>query len=256
MPHPDLMNPDEAKERYIPEIDGSITFLNKELGLVKKDFESIAAEGDESIYNDYKFRSGIIMLYARWEGMVKSLWEICISYINATTQEGTKLNPSFHPLAFYSLSKSQAGTIKSLKMRIEELGSVKSHLSFVDSIYENFNFKKIDQKSISQSISSSNLNWKQFELFNSTLGIPMETYRPIGPPNITNWEEDINQLVEIRNIFAHGSLSESPIELDTSEKLIETVREVIERFKTEIQNIIENDLHQLGENLQITEADS
>ncbi len=181
-----------------------LTHLKSQLGRARRDHEK-----------QIMLRVAICFLYAHWEGFIKQAATAYLSFVATRGRRLRDLTPNFVALGLRGLITS-AGASNSPILHTELVSSLISGLG------ENANLHWSSAVN-----AGSNLNSKVLSEILCLLGLDSTEYLSSGPL--------IDQrLLRNRNSIAHGERGE--IEPADYEFLQERVVQVIERFRTDIEN--------------------
>ena len=143
-------------------IDNELAWRKKELTSIKIDVESSEKKGKSE--QSRAIRSGIIMLYAHWEGAVKSIAEYYLIYVAGLNLKYGELKNNFLAIE-----------IKHLLDEFKDTKKASIHNNLIDTIYakkeENSN---IPYKNIIKAY--SNLTMEIFREITATIGIDNDPY--------------------------------------------------------------------------------
>ncbi len=200
-----------TKENFIDEMDNEIAWRKKELSYLKGNVKS------NSPYFKTHLRTGIVLLYAHWEGFVKNACELYLTYV------------------------------KSLRLRYEELGENLIALSLKVSLTEfeqtnkstvhcqvvNFLLNKMNERANvpSENVikTGSNLNSNILREILTTVGLDYSAYE------LKNNLID-TVLLKNRNSIAHGEYIELD-EVDFNELHTEIVS-MMDDIKNKLSNMV------------------
>lgn len=170
-----------SKEEFQTRISGDLAWRKKELTLIKS--RVVLAKGKKT---DTEIRSGIVMLYAHWEGYIKYCAECYLSYVKFLKLKYSELAPNLLAL--------------SIKSELNELQNCLDHPRNIQII--NFIMNDLDQRAawdLSNAIDTkSNLNSKVLQNILSVLGVPYKDFELKA--NLID-----EQLLKNRNTIAHGN---------------------------------------------------
>ena len=193
--------------------------LNADLSWRKRELTSVLNNVNTSSAKtqQYFLRSGILLLYAHWEGFIKNSCEAYLNFVKFQKLRLNQLEDSFLAIA--------------LKQKLAEFENTKKstiHAQFIKFIRTNLNQdSKINDDIVISTM--SNLNSKVLEQILVTLGID---YSPFElKQNLID-----SQLLNYRNNIAHGEY----LIMDLPEyKIIhDEVLRMINQIKTEIENSV------------------
>lgn len=158
-------------------------------------------------------RFSVPILYAHWEGFVKTATEIYLQFVSKKFLKHNELKPQFIAL---SLSKKFA------RLEIKNLEEKARTVEFLIKEFKN----KSDILTTNVIQTKSNLKYSIFQEILFITGIDESKF--------LQYKSLINDLVDTRNNIAHGEYLK--VNFDTFKLLYEQVQEVMEALKTEIEN--------------------
>lgn len=160
-------------------------------------------------------RASIPILYSHWEGFVKAAAEAYLNFVNNQELTYQELDTCF--------------IIFGVKKRINELIEAKSPRVTIEAL--NFLLKEMESKAIlqlGQAINTeSNLTSKVLDKIALSIGLSVEKYEAKA-----QWID--NELVNTRNGIAHGE--NRRLDFETFKDFRDKVMELLEWFKTDIEN--------------------
>lgn len=162
-------------------------------------------------------RAGIPLLYAHWEGFVKSSSKAYLEFVLSQRHKFNELKPCFTAHGF---KKELNLLIKSNKQQV----NIKSIGFIISNLSQRANF---DPDSCITT--KSNLNYELFENILFATGIEKEKYET------KNNFIDIT-LLKRRNSIAHGEFLD--VDLNDFFEICEEVTNLLRSFKTDIENSI------------------
>lgn len=203
--------------------------IDVELAWRKKELTSIKIDVDESEKKGQSEQSkaiiiGIIMLYAHWEGAIKSVAEFYLAYVSGLHLKYCDLKNNFLAIA--------------MKSDINKFGETKKasvHKKFIDDIY----LKKDEESQIPYKNvikTDSNLKMEVFKEIAATIGID-------DTPYILKKMLIDQRLLGNRNKIAHGERFEALDGVSTVSDYLElhmTVLELIDQFASNIKEAANN----------------
>lgn len=199
-----------TKEQLCDLISGDLGWRKKELTTLLNEVKTAKSKRLPTA-----LRSGIVLLYAHWEGFIKFAAE---SYLNFVQYRKLKLNEL--DTCFLSVA------IKQKIKQFEDTSKATSHVQFVD-----FLFNKLDERAkinTSDVIkTNSNLNYSTLRELLTTIGIDCTQFEL--KENLID-----SQLLNYRNSIAHGQ----ELLLDSDEYLV--IHDEIFKMLNEISNLIQN----------------
>ncbi|MCE8525569.1 hypothetical protein KBY23_09850 [Ruegeria pomeroyi] len=196
-------------------LDRELSWRIHELSFLKRQIMA-AKDIAESAY----IRAGISMLYAHWEGFIKTSASLYLEYVNFKRAKFSVAADTFAYLA--------------VKRDIDELSKTKDHV-FGLRIYRDIIRKVISDEPLFFSTdvdTGSNLNSKRFLSILSATGISESKYEPYF--NLID-----EALLARRNEIAHGQFL--PVERDSFLKTYDDVIMLMRWFKTDVENCASTD---------------
>lgn len=204
-------------------IDDEIAWRKKELISIKNDVRS--SENKDISEQSRLIRSGIAMLYAHWEGAIKSLAEYYLIYVSSLNLKYCELKNNFLAIDMKESLNKYAETKKA---------SV--HNKFINDLYEKQNqTSKIPCENIIKT--NSNLKMDILKEITETIGLDF------GPYELKKMLID-QRLLGNRNKIAHGerlARLEGIASISDFLELHEAVYELIEVFANNIKTAAENE---------------
>lgn len=208
-------------------IDDELAWRRKELTSIKVDVESYKMKGESE--QSRVIRAGITMLYAHWEGAIKSIAEYYLIYVAGLKLKYGELKNNFLAIAMkHSLNEFKDTKKASIHNKlIDEIYAKKEECSHIP-------FKNIIK-------TDSNLKMDIFKEIAATIGIdnsPFELRRPII---------DI-RLLGNRNKIAHGERLETLDGISNIYEYIElheTIAELIDKFAQTIKEAAKNEEYRI-----------
>lgn len=179
-------------EMFSDNLDNELGWRRQELLILKNKIPS-----NENIEQHALLRANYAMLYAHWEGFIKSVAESYINYVSLRKLTIVELKACFVARIIRSKGNNEKKIyqeIIKIKFILEEMNN-RVHLSDA----------KISTK--------FNLNFEILEDILAEIGLDVEDIQPIidykatsknNQINIKKIETEINSLVKIRNDVAHG----------------------------------------------------
>jgi len=195
--------------------------LHKDLSFRKKELTNLKFLIQKTREHEQKvlLRASFCILYAHWEGFVK---EAATAYLDFVSRQNIKQS---------SLSKGFLGVaLNTVLLDIKSSKKARDHHKLIDFFKESQNqtFRVIATNMIN---TNSNLNYSTFENILISLGIDSDYYET------KSVLIDI-KLLKTRNQIAHGE--QTPVEEQNYSELQTSVLELIESFKTDIENAVIN----------------
>ena len=208
-------------------IDNELAWRKKELTSIKVDVES--SETKEKSEQSRAIRSGIAMLYAHWEGAIKSIAEYYLIYVSGLNLKYGELKSNFLAIA-----------MKCSLNEFEDTKKASIHNKLIDDIYSKKNeFSKIPCKNIIKT--DSNLKMDIFKEITATIGIDDNPYM------LKKMLVD-NRLLGNRNKIAHGERIEMLDGISCVSDYIQlhiTIVELIDNFAQNIREAARNEDYKL-----------
>lgn len=199
-------------------IDNELSWRKKELTSIKVDVES--SNTKEKSEQSRAIRSGIILLYAHWEGAIKSIAEYYLIYVSGLNLKYGELKSNFLAIA--------------MKRSLNEFKDTKKasvHNKFIDDIYAKKN--EVSEIPCNKIIKTdSNLKMETFKEITATIGIDDNKYA------LKKMVID-NRLLGNRNKIAHGDRIDNLDGISCIYDYIELhimVVELIDKFAEDIKN--------------------
>lgn len=203
-------------------IDVELAWRKKELTSIRIDVNE--SENKEKSEQSKAIRIGIIMLYAHWEGAIKSVAEFYLAYVSGLQLKYCELRNNFLAIA-----------IKNDLNKFEETKKAKIHNELIDNIYLKKDEKsKIPYKNVIKT--ESNLKMEIFADIAATIGIDENPY-------ILKGKLIDNRLLGNRNKIAHGERFETLDGISTVTDYLDlhaTVLELIDQFANNIKEAANN----------------
>jgi MAE_28990/MAE_18760-like HEPN len=201
-----------TRDEFIESLDHEFSWRLKEIA----DIKSVIQSTELTMQRTF-LRAGVPILYAHWEGFVKTASESLLKFLNGQRLNHRQLK------SCYIVSAA-----KKMLHDMEESGNPGDHIVIVD-----FFMDKMDSRaklSIEGSIKThSNLTSTNFERIAKSLGIAIDNYETKYP--------FINEsLVERRNKIAHGE--QLDIDAKIFNELVDEVVGLLRLYKNDLQNIV------------------
>lgn len=204
-----------TKEEFQDAVDQETSWRKKELTAINVNI--VAAR---KFTKDTALRSGIALLYAHWEGLIKNLASYYLSYVSFQNLTFSELKPNFLAISIKEDlktfdSSNKASIHNQIVISIKKKGTEKAQIPYENVIKTN-----------------SNLKSDIFVEIMETLGLDYSQYKP-----------DFNMLDEVllkmRNEIAHGERLES-ISLDEKrfEEIYSVMSELMNKFVAQITNAV------------------
>ena len=197
-------------------IDNELAWRKKELTSIRVDVES--SEIKEKSEQSRAIRSGIAMLYAHWEGAIKSIAEFYLIYVSGLNLKYGELKNNFLAIV-----------IKNSLTEFEDTKKATIHNKLIDDIYSKKNeISQIPYKNIIKT--DSNLKMDIFKEITATIGIDHNPYM------LKKMLVD-KRLLGNRNKIAHGERLETLDGISNPAEYIELHKTIIELIDNFAQNI-------------------
>lgn len=214
-----IKNLEELEDR----IDDEIAWRKKELISIKNDVRS--SENKDISEQSRLIRSGIAMLYAHWEGAIKSLAEYYLIYVSSLNLRYCELKNNFLAIDMKESLNKYADTKKA-----------SIHNKFLHDLYEKQNQpSKIPYKNIIKT--NSNLKMDILKEITETIGLDSSPYE------LKKMLID-QRLLGNRNQIAHGERLEKLEGISNISDFLElhkAVYELIELFANNIKTAAQNE---------------
>lgn len=208
-------------------IDNELAWRKKELTSIRVDVES--SEIKEKSEQSRAIRSGIAMLYAHWEGVIKSIAEFYLIYVSGLNLKYGELKNNFLAIA-----------IKNSLNEFEDTKKATIHNKLIDNVYSKKNeISQIPYKNIIKT--DSNLKMDIFKEIAATIGIDYNPYM------LKKMLID-QRLLGNRNKIAHGERLETLDGISNPTDYIElhkTIIELIDKFAQNIKDAALNEDYKL-----------
>lgn len=200
-----------TKEDFQDLLDKDMGWRKKELYFIKSNIKNGTPHFKTHL------RSGIVLLYAHWEGFIKRSCELYISYIRGKGLKFEELKENFIALA-----------LKNNLNNFEETNKSTIHCQIVDLLLNKLNQKaNIPNTEVIQT--GSNLNSTVLKEILTTVGLDFDEY--MLKSNLLD-----SQLLKNRNSIAHGEYIVLD-ELDFNH-LFEEVVSLMDDVKTKLINAV------------------
>ncbi|MEY4504209.1 MAG: hypothetical protein RL154_502 [Pseudomonadota bacterium] len=169
-------------------------------------------------------KSMIPLLYAHWEGFVVSSLKIVFKYLN-----NLKLNSDSYCNIYLTTAYEQ--TLKSLD---DSTGFEKRKKHLIN-LYQVFKKEvklneKIDTK--------SNLNFDTLTEICQKINVDIN--------NFSDYKEDLNQLVHIRNSIAHGENAYSFDDFEAIKAYVDLIEDLMLDFQSALQDLLKQEKYKKG----------
>lgn len=201
-------------------IDELQDYIDKEHSWRRKELTAIKSNifVSRSFAKNTALRSGIALLYAHWEGMIKNVATAYLSYVSAQKLYYRDLKNNFWSIVFKNNLEAFDDTRKSSKhnrivRNIRNMGDQKANIPYEDIIK-----------------TKSNLNSSIFKEIMETIGLDYSQYEG-------NFKLLDEVLLKMRNEIAHG---EKPEYMDLDEErfneIYDKITNMMNMFNTQIIN--------------------
>ena len=219
----------KSKENFLDTIQNERAWRRQEL----TNFRSIIYQSKRS-NNSTLIRTGVLLLYAHWEGYIKKVCEAFFYYLNFKSHKYSELKSNFVAIG---LIEKFNGNFPQRKFE-SYLSSV--NFTLVESKDEKF---RIDVQS--RVDTKSNLNTEVLSELLSMLGLDTEHFE-------NNKFHIDSRLLKFRNAIAHGERTENNPELQIDneefEDLYQRIMALIDYFDTLVMNHLELESYKLKSN--------
>jgi len=159
--------------------------------------------------------SGIVLLYAHWEGFVKNAATLYLNFVATEGKDCRDLTINFRVIQLKDTLENTSGMSKSLCNLLQSLDKVSDNKF---SKYEN---------AIN---TGSNLSFERFKEITCILNIDYSLYE--SSAMILN-----ERLLKSRNTIAHGQHQWLTSDLEDYRELDETIRNFMETFRNQLSNL-------------------
>ena len=200
-----------TKEEFQDAVDSETAWRKKELSALASNIAT-----SKNAAKSTALRSGIALLYAHWEGLVKNIATIYLCYVSFQNCKYNELKPNFMALAIN----------KEIKL-FTESNKATLHNKVVNKIRTEGEYKaKIPYEDVIKT--GSNLNSTIFIEIMETIGLDYSEYVLID-----------EVLLKMRNEIAHGERVES-INLDENRfiEIYSVINEIMKKFVTQVTNAV------------------
>jgi len=204
-------------------IDEELAWRKKELTSIRIDVSNSQEKGSSE--QSKAIRIGIAMLYAHWEGAIKSIAEFYLIYVSGLHLKYSELKTNFLAI-----------TIKNDLNEFEDTKKATVHNKLIDNIYSKKDEpSRIPYKNVIKT--DSNLKMEVFKEIVATIGIDENPYILKG--KIIDYT-----LLANRNRIAHGERFERLEGISNVSEYMElhtTVLEIIEQFSCSVKEAAKNE---------------
>ena len=194
-------------------IDAEMAWRKKELSALKSNIQS-----SRSFAKETALRSGIALLYAHWEGVVKNIAYYYLVFVSYQKIPYNRLKNNFLVI-----------TIKQKLAQFEETNKTTFQTMIINSIFKKYS--EISQIPTEKIISTnSNLNSVVFQEIMCTIGLKTDYYEQ-------SYKMIDEVLLNMRNNIAHGERLEN-ISLDEKRynEIHKIILELIDHFAIQVMN--------------------
>lgn len=209
------MNKIRTEEELYDYIDLEWSWRRKELTALKANIY-----GARNSAKSTALRSGIALLYAHWEGLVKNVATAYLNYVSNKRLRYNQLKDNFFALSVKDGLKEFDETLKASRYNkiIIDIRSKKNDKSCIP--YENVIKTK------------SNLNSDIFVEIMETIGLDYSSYE-------SQFKLLDGVLLKMRNEIAHGERVESlSLDEERFNEIYDKVIRMMDQFRTQIQNAV------------------
>jgi hypothetical protein len=197
-------------------------YLDKETSWRKKELTAVKANiaSSRRFAKNTALRSGVALLYAHWEGMIKNVATYYLCYISYQNHKYSDLKQNFLALSMKEDIKNFDATNKS-----------SLHNKIVNDIRSSDGKKaKIPYEGIVKT--GSNLKSEVFIEIMETIGLDYKEYEP----DFMLLDE---VLLKMRNEIAHGErLEVLSLDEDRFDELYEVINNMMNKFVTQVENAV------------------
>lgn len=195
-------------DQLTDKVTNEFSWRRKELTILKNKIPT-----SKNSYQIALIRAVVPLLYAHWEGFVKSSLSYYLTYVSNQGLKHNELKTQFIALSF----QSELSDIKT--------NSIHTKTRIIDFIFSNLNKQaKIPTKNIVNT--KSNLNYEVFEDILYTLSFK--------DPHFESKRDLVNDLVSERNYIAHGE--HKLIDIETFNEFFNDTISLMSYLKTKIEN--------------------
>jgi hypothetical protein len=210
-----------AKIRTVEALDQEI---DAEIAWRKQELTTTLQLAQQSAGSDQRanLRSGVVILYAHWEGWIKTVAQLYIRYVNTKS------------ISYDSLSEAFLGNALKTKMTaIDEASAPLIHKQFAAFVRTGLS----DRASLSESLVRTESNLSSSVLFEILDRLGLER-RPQYSLRANRIDTD---LVHKRNTIAHGQYLD--LTLDDYRSLRKDILELLELFTDDVRNAASTGKH-------------
>ncbi len=199
-----------TKEQLVDHLNNEMAWRKKELFNLKVNVERSSQKLESTA-----IRSGLVLLYAHWEGFIRCAAEAYLEYVISRRLKYGELAINFIAIS-----------LKQQLKHFEQSNKATIHTQIVNSILNSMDDTAIINKE-NVIRTQSNLNSIVFKEIVTTIGLDFTNYE-------TKSKLIDEQLLNYRNNVAHGQY----LEVDVKEYLVlhEEVKNMIDKFKTDVEN--------------------
>ncbi len=206
-----------TRSQHFEFVDAEFAWRLKEIADIKAAIRASAVDARKSV-----LRAAVPILYAHWEGFVKVASEAVLNYLSTQRLTYRELSACF--IAFGA--KKHIHTIKESNNPVDSISVVDFFLNQMDT-----------RAKITFSgavVTESNLSSSVFNKIAKSIGIDTANYE-------SRYPLIDESLLERRNTIAHGEHLD--VEANDFDKLATHVLEMMRWYKTDVQNIVQNELY-------------
>jgi len=207
-----IRTPDELDEHLEKEMEWRQAELRAISSLIREIFEK---RSQSDTRRRAMVHSGIVLLYAHWEGFVKNAATLYLNFVATKGEYCRDLTINFGAIQLKDILENTTGTSKSLCNLLQSLEKVSDNKF---SKYEN---------AIN---TGSNLSFERFKEIACILNIDYSLYE--SRAMILN-----ERLLEARNTIAHGQHQWLTKDLEDYREIEETIRDFMETFRNQLINL-------------------
>ncbi|ELY3545361.1 hypothetical protein SMX40_001226 [Cronobacter turicensis] len=191
----------------------------------------LMANSSTGLNQDILIRSGIVILYAHWEGFIKEALHALFSYLNSIKIKYSELNNNFIILGIYNEFKDH-----------NDFKNFNSLYSIRDYLITNCGEKQCNIDFKKHISTNSNLNSAVLLDLLKKSGMKAEKY-------LVNIQYIDNQLLKYRNMIAHGEKTHGlrknnevkALDLKWYNELYEKITDLMDIFEEELLEFIDKD---------------
>lgn len=217
----------KSKDNFLDYIQGERAWRKKELTSIKS-----LIHGSRKSNSDALIRSGVLLLYAHWEGYVKKVCEGFFFYMNFKALKYCQLQPNFIALGVSEEfnwnfpQKKYSSYARAVSFILDKAQDSKFYIDVS---------ARVDTK--------SNLNYEVLSSLLNMLGVVSEHFE-------NNQHHIDNRLLKYRNAIAHGERTDNNPDLnitfDDFSDLESRISELIDHFETLVINHVELETYKIS----------